>query len=51
MARPVKKLIHTPEQQIKDFFIDESMKRIYPKNGYNVLWFMVYGLWKNFIKF
>lgn len=43
MARPVKKLIHTPEQQIKDFFIDESMKRIYPKNGYNVLWFMVYG--------
>ena len=40
MARPAKKLIHTPEQQIKDFFIDESMARVYPKNGYNVLWFM-----------
>lgn len=40
MARPPKNAIHEASYQIKDFFNDESMKRIYPKNPYNVLWFM-----------
>lgn len=40
MARPPKNAIHEAEYQIKDFFNDESMKRLYPKNPYNVLWFM-----------
>lgn len=40
MARPPKNAIHEAAYQIKDFFNDESMKRQYPKNPYNVLWFM-----------
>ena len=40
MARPPLNAIHMAEYQIKDFFIDESMKRQYPKNPYNVLWFI-----------
>lgn len=40
MARPPKNAIHEASYQIKDFFNDESMRRIYPKNPYNVLWFM-----------
>lgn len=40
MPRPPRNAIHEAEYQIKDFFNDESMKRIYPKNPYNVLWFM-----------
>lgn len=40
MARPPKGAIHEASYQIKDFFNDESMKRQYPKNPYNVLWFM-----------
>lgn len=40
MARPPKNGIHLAQYQIKDFFSDESMKRIYPKNPYNIIWFM-----------
>lgn len=40
MARPPKNAIHEAAYQIKDFFNDESMARQYPKNPYNVLWFM-----------
>lgn len=40
MPRPHRNAIHEAEYQIKDFFNDESMKRLYPKNPYNVLWFM-----------
>lgn len=40
MPRPPRNAIHEAEYQIKDFFNDESMKRLYPKNPYNVLWFM-----------
>lgn len=38
MARPPKLAIHDPLYQVKDFFIDKSMRRIIPKNPYNVLW-------------
>lgn len=30
--------IHDPVHQMKDFFKDESMKRIIPNNPYNILW-------------
>ena len=38
MARPPKLAIHDPIYQLRDFFIDESMKRVIPHNPYNVLW-------------
>lgn len=50
MARPPKNAIHEASYQIKDFFIDESMRRLYPKNPYNVLWFMDELLSKEEIK-
>lgn len=50
MARPPKNAIHEASYQIKDFFNDESMRRLYPKNPYNVLWFMEELLSKEEIK-
>lgn len=40
MPRTPKSAIHDAQYQIKDFFMDDSMRRITPKNPYNVLWFM-----------
>lgn len=40
MPRPPINAIHQAEYQIKDFFNDEAMRRLYPKNPYNVLWFI-----------
>lgn len=50
MPRPHKNAIHEAEYQIKDFFIDESMKGVIPKNPYNVLWFMEECLTKEQLK-
>lgn len=44
MPRMPKSAIHTAGYQIKDFFMDDSMRRITPKNPYNVLWFMEHCL-------
>ena len=40
MATKRKSKIHDAKDEVKDFFRDESMKRIYPKNPYNVAWFL-----------
>jgi hypothetical protein len=50
MARPPKLAIHDPLYQLKDFFIDESMKRIIPHNPYNVLW-IIENAFDNDIKY
>lgn len=50
MPRPPKSAIHEAGYQIKDFFMDDSMKRIIPKNPYNVLWFMEQCLTKEQLK-
>lgn len=50
MPRPHKNAIHEAGYQIKDFFMDDSMKRITPKNPYNVLWFMEQCLTKEQLK-
>lgn len=37
-----KKDIHSAYNQMRDFFMDEYMKRLTPKNPYNIIWFIEY---------